>query len=120
MVAKTTPVVAKPLVVAEKQEVTKAEQVPDARILDEIRALKEQLQALQAALAQLQQNTERAENKGEAVEGVVTKNDPRRGKVYVPVSWVGKRVRVATPRVKQFFVLQCFYIRLFRSPGMGV
>jgi len=105
-------VVAKPLVVEKQEEVAKSEvvpktevaksleqipntQVPDARILDEIRALREQLQALQAALAQLQQSKIQAEeDKGEFVEGIVTKDDPRRGKVYVPIEWLGRKVRV--------------------------
>jgi len=90
--------VAKTLLVVEKEEVAKTPeqipraQVPDAQVLEEIRALKEQLQQLQVALLQLQQTAQKAE--GQVIEGVVTKNDPRRGKVYVPIEWLGKKVRV--------------------------
>jgi len=37
----------------------------------------------------------RREAEGEEVVGLVTKQDERRGKVYVPKEWIGRKVRVS-------------------------
>jgi len=39
--------------------------------------------------------TLRREAEGEEIVGVVTKQDERRGKVYVPKEWIGRKVRVS-------------------------
>jgi len=64
-------------------------------VLAELRGLSAKVDALAQAVTSLAQSAKpQAEESGTGIEAVVTKNDPKRGKVYVPVEWVGKRVKI--------------------------
>jgi len=67
-------------------------------IKNAIEDLKRGFQAFQQAIqGQMEEmvRTLRREAEGEEMVGVVTKQDERRGKVYVPKEWIGRKVRIS-------------------------
>jgi len=76
-----------PKPVKEIEEIRKAIEDLKTSFLDFERTIQGQMEEIVRTL--------RREAEGEEIVGVVTKQDERRGKVYVPKEWIGRKVRVS-------------------------
>jgi len=102
--------VTKPLKVAKPVTKTAAKPPPERPLMapkpvKEIEEIKNAIDDLKTSFLDFQRTIQaqigemvrmfRREAEGEEIVGMVTKQDERRGKVYVPKEWIGKKVRVS-------------------------